>query len=555
MISPNPHERISSQVADEVAEATKGGERKPGVVLMGLGLYSRGELGPALRKTKVCRLAGVITGSRGKGLEWSRDHGFPQKNVCSYETMHQIADNPDVDVVYVVTPNSLHLEHTVAMARAGKHVICEKPMASTAAECDTMLAACAKANVRLSIGYRLHYDPYHIELDRLAREKDFGTLDRLSGEHSWALQTRAWRIEKALSGGGPLMDVGIYVIQAACRAAMALPVAVTARELQKTKPELFNQVEETIEWTMEFPNRVTCTASSSYARNRANFRAEGDKGWIHLDSAAYAYRGIVAATSRGPLHYQETPQQALHMDDFRSPVSWTGREPPVGGDHGALHHAWPLSTRFTNRRPRAAAGCLSPESPAKTVGNRRFRYMVCNRMADFFIGQMPEKMLTYSQDIPKKRMENLREATASKSRIRVTAKVQTFVLDTNVLIHDPQSIYKFEENNLAIPVEVLEELDAIKTEQSTERGRNARRVHRITAGAAAGTPARCSRASSCRLAGRFPSSSTPIWPTQPGARRQWTACGRSCRTSRRRTTGSSPRRCMCRSNTRRRPCS
>jgi PhoH-like ATPase len=76
-------------------------------------------------------------------------------------------------------------------------------------------------------------------------------------------------------------------------------------------------------------------------------------------------------------------------------------------------------------------------------------------------------------------MENLRGAQASNSRIRVTAKVKTFVLDTNVLIHDPQSIYKFQENNLAIPVEVLEELDAIKTEQSTERGRNARRVHRI----------------------------------------------------------------------------
>lgn len=76
-------------------------------------------------------------------------------------------------------------------------------------------------------------------------------------------------------------------------------------------------------------------------------------------------------------------------------------------------------------------------------------------------------------------MENLRGATAQNSRLRVSAKVKTFVLDTNVLLHDPQSVYKFEDNNLVIPVEVLEELDAIKGEQSTERGRNARRVHRI----------------------------------------------------------------------------
>jgi len=76
-------------------------------------------------------------------------------------------------------------------------------------------------------------------------------------------------------------------------------------------------------------------------------------------------------------------------------------------------------------------------------------------------------------------MDQLRGATAPNSRIRVAAKIKTFVLDTNVLLHDPQSIYKFKDNNLAIPVEVLEELDAIKAEQSTERGRNARRVHRI----------------------------------------------------------------------------
>jgi glucose-fructose oxidoreductase len=318
-----------------VAEATRGGERRLGIVLMGLGLYSRGELGPALLKTKLCRLSGVITESREKGLAWSREYGFPEKNVWSYETMHQIADSPDVDIVFVVTPNGLHAEHTIAAARAGKHVICEKPMANTAAECEAMLAACAKANVRLSIGYRLQYDPYHIELDRLARDQDFGKLDRLSGEHSWTFSKRAWRIERALSGGGPLMDVGIYVIQAACRAAMALPIAVTARELPKTNPELFNEVEETIEWTMEFPGGVACTAASSYARNKAFFRAEGDRGWLQMD-LAYAYRGIVASTSRGPLGYPEAPQQALQMDDFASCIL-AGTESPISGSMGRDH--------------------------------------------------------------------------------------------------------------------------------------------------------------------------------------------------------------------------
>ena len=325
----------SGALAAEVAEATKGGERKLGVALMGLGLYSRGELGPALRKTKLCRFAGVITGSRDKGLHWSRTYGFPERNIWSYDTMHEMAGNPDIDIVYVVTPNGLHAEHVAKAAAAGKHVICEKPMASTVAECDAMISACQRANVRLSIGLRLQFDPNHIELDRLAREKDFGTLTHLTGEHSWIFRERAWRVEKKLSGGGPLMDVGIYVIQAACRAAMAQPVAITARELPKERPELFNEVEETIEWTMEFPGGVTCQASSSYNRNNAFFRAEGDRGWIKLDPA-YGYRGIQVATSRGALEYPQVHQQSLQMDDFTSCIL-TGRETPVSGSMGRDH--------------------------------------------------------------------------------------------------------------------------------------------------------------------------------------------------------------------------
>jgi len=327
----------AGSLAAEIGEATKGGERKLGVALVGLGLYSRGQLGPGLLKTKLCRLAGVVTGSRGKGAEWSRQYGFPERNVWNYDTVHEIAGNPDIDIVYVVTPNGLHAEHAIKAAEAGKHVICEKPMASSVAECDAMIAACAKANVKLSIGYRLQFDPHHIELDRLAREKDFGLLNRMSGEDSWTFTKRAWRIEKSLSGGGPLMDVGIYVIQAACRGAMGQPLAVTARELPKTNPSLFNEVEETIEWTMEFPGGVTCEASSSYARNGNRFLAEGAKGWIRLEPA-YGYGGLEVVTSRGPFECPVVAQQSLQMDDFASCIL-TGRQTPVPGSMGRDHMA------------------------------------------------------------------------------------------------------------------------------------------------------------------------------------------------------------------------
>src|SRR6185369_12023921 len=149
-------------------------ERKLGVALVGLGKYSAGQLGPALKVTQNCRLVGVVTGSREKGQKWAQEHGFAEKNIYNYYTMHQMADNPDIDIVYVVTPNGLHAEHVIAAAKAGKHVITEKPMANTVADCDAMIAACKTAGVKLSVGYRLHFDPFHEKLRQLAQTQEYG---------------------------------------------------------------------------------------------------------------------------------------------------------------------------------------------------------------------------------------------------------------------------------------------------------------------------------------------------------------------------------------------
>jgi glucose-fructose oxidoreductase len=288
-----------------------------GIALVGLGKYSNGQLGPALKQTKWCKLAGVVTGSKEKGEKWASDYGFPVKNIYSYDTMAQMADNKDIDIVYIVTPNGLHAEHAIAAAKAGKHVICEKPMANTVAECDQIIAACKAANVKLSIGYRLHFDPYHQELMRLAKDKDFGAFTTMTGDRGFIMQNKVWRADKKLAGGGPLMDLGIYIIHGACMAANGVaPVAVTAKEHPKTKPEMFTDVEEGINWTMEFAGGATCTAQTSYQHSKDTFRAEGPKGWIEFKEHAFTYRGMVVETSRGPLNYPPPNQQALQMDDF-----------------------------------------------------------------------------------------------------------------------------------------------------------------------------------------------------------------------------------------------
>jgi glucose-fructose oxidoreductase len=295
-------------------------DRKLGVALVGLGNYSRGQLGPALRLTKHAYLAGVVTGSREKGLQWAKDYGFPEKNIYNYDTMARMADNKDIDIAYIVTPNALHPQHAIAAAWAGKHVISEKPMANTVADCNAMIAACRAAGVKLSLGYRLEFEPQHVEMARLGRE-DFKPFTKMSGGLAFPIRQRVWRVEKKLAGGGPLMDVGIYCLHAACMAqgvgfAGDVPLTITAREHKKTRPEFFLDVEEGIDWTMEFPNGAKGEFMTSYNQGMDRFRAEGEKGWIEF-APAFSYGGLKVTTSRGPLNI--TPpqsQQALQIDDF-----------------------------------------------------------------------------------------------------------------------------------------------------------------------------------------------------------------------------------------------
>jgi glucose-fructose oxidoreductase len=246
-----------------------------------------------------------------------------------------MADNRDIDIVYVVTPNGLHAQHAIAAAKAGKHVIVEKPMTNTVAEAESILAACKANKVKCSVGYRLHFDPYHKELKRLAREKNFGVLKKQTGDRGFVINEWRWRIDKKLAGGGPMMDIGIYLIQGACMASGDVaPVAVTAKHIPTTKPDLFKEVEEGTRWTMEFPGGEVAELFTSYRHRNDTFRAEGDKGWIHFKERAFTYRGVVAETSKGPLDYgPSVNQQALQMDDFARCVR-EGRESLVSGEMG-----------------------------------------------------------------------------------------------------------------------------------------------------------------------------------------------------------------------------
>jgi predicted dehydrogenase len=307
-------------------------QKKLGIALVGLGSYSGGQLAPALQETEHCYLAGIVTGTPSKIPTWKDKYGIPDKNVYNYQTFDSIKDNKDIDIVYVVLPNSMHAEYVIRAAAAGKHVICEKPMAITVEDCDRMIAACKKAGKMLSIGYRLHFEPYNLEMVRLGKEKTFGKLKKMSAGFGFRPPSNVWRLKNELSGGGPLMDVGIYCIQGFCYVSGTEPIAVTAQEGKKTDPEKFKDVEESLTWQFEMPDGVIAEGHTSYGEGMNYLKAEAEKGTFQLTSA-FNYSGQRGETSSGKMDFPQVNQQAKQMDDFALAIR-NNRPTPVPGEIG-----------------------------------------------------------------------------------------------------------------------------------------------------------------------------------------------------------------------------
>ncbi|MCB0547102.1 MAG: Gfo/Idh/MocA family oxidoreductase [Phaeodactylibacter sp.] len=290
------------------------GKEKLGVALVGLGYYSTDLLAPALQQTKHCYLAGIVTGSPRKIPAWQRQYGIPDKNVYNYENFDEIANNPDIDVVYVVLPTSMHSEYCVRAAGAGKHVFCEKPMARTVAECEAAIRACQDNKVSLAIGYRMQHEPNTQEIIRIGRERVFGrpTLVKASAGY-YDGRSDHWKQKKAM-GGGALYDMGVYPLNAARYCIGEEPIAVTARHSTK-RPEIYTEVDETTHFELEFPSGARAECATSLGMGMNELHATYTDGWARL-SPFQAYSGIRGEASNGRRFDASIPnQQAKQMDD------------------------------------------------------------------------------------------------------------------------------------------------------------------------------------------------------------------------------------------------
>ena len=306
---------------------------KLGIALVGLGNYATNQLAPALQQTEHCYVAGIVTGTPSKIDTWKSKYSIPDANVYNYQTFDSIKDNPDIDIVYVVLPNSMHAEYVIRAAKAGKHVISEKPMAMNVKECDDMIAACKKAGKMLSVGYRLHFEPFNLEMARLGTKKVYGNVKKMSAGFGFvAGDPNQWRLKKPLSGGGPLVDLGIYCIQGFCYTTGLDPISVTAQEGPKTDPQKFNGIEQSLTWQMEMPGGIICEGKTSYNDNFNFLRAEAEKGIFELTSA-FNYNGQRGNTPEGAMNFPQVNQQAKQMDDFALALK-NNRPTPVPGEMG-----------------------------------------------------------------------------------------------------------------------------------------------------------------------------------------------------------------------------
>lgn len=305
------------------------------VAIMGLGSYGT-RVAEAMKDCTKAKLVGVISGTPSKIKVWQEKYNIPEKNCYNYENFDAIKNNPDIDAVYIITPNGLHKDQTIRVAKAGKHVICEKPMAVNAKEAQEMVDACKAANVKLLIGYRMHFEPKTLEIIRQRNAGDFGKIKFFQGLSGFRIgDPTQWRLNKKLAGGGAMMDIGIYAINGARYMVGEEPIWVTAQEV-KTDPVKFKEgVDETIMFQFGFPSGAVASCLSTYAAsNLDRFFLDGDAGYAELLPST-GYGPIKGKTSKGELDQPHRTHQTVQMDEMAGIILEGKQAPiPVDGEEG-----------------------------------------------------------------------------------------------------------------------------------------------------------------------------------------------------------------------------
>ena len=316
-----------------------------GYAVVGLGNLSLTEILPAFGQCKYSKPVALVSGEMDKARMIADQYGIDQNNIYSYDDYDAIADNEQIKVVYIALPNNLHVEYTVRGAVAGKHVLCEKPMANSVDECKEMIAACKKANRKLMIGYRIQYEPNNRQIMKWIRDEEYGKvkiIESYNGQNMSKDSGGKSRLKKNLAGGGALVDIGIYCLNTIRFLTGEEPTSILATTHSTPNDERFKEVEESVLFQMIFPSGILANCASSYgAHHSRRYRCYTDNGtWMGMD-LAFDYKGLHMEVSYADEKMERTEHPyigeknhfALEMDHLALCIM-DNAEPYTPGEEG-----------------------------------------------------------------------------------------------------------------------------------------------------------------------------------------------------------------------------
>jgi predicted dehydrogenase len=312
--------------------------KKLGWAVVGLGSLSIYEILPAFAKCEKSRLVAFVSGHPDKANKLAQRYGVSPKNIYNYQNYDSLKDNPDVDIIYIVLPNGMHAEYTVRGHQAGKHVLCEKPMANNPAECQQMIDAAKKADKKLMIAYRCRYEPFNREAIRIARSQELGPTQMILADAGFKIEDpNQWRLTKTLGGGGSMMDIGIYALNASRYLTGEEPAEVNAMIYSTPGDVRFREVEEHVNFQLRFPSGILANCSSSYGYfHQSHFRVMGTEARLCLDPATW-YTGLRMWIERGnkieDIDLPAVDHFAAEMDHM-SDCAMQNKDPLTPGEEG-----------------------------------------------------------------------------------------------------------------------------------------------------------------------------------------------------------------------------
>ncbi|MGI4854728.1 MAG: Gfo/Idh/MocA family protein [Janthinobacterium lividum] len=283
---------------------------------VGLGLISVQHFMPGTVQGQYGEITGLVSGTPDKAKKLAAEYKVPDSNIYTYENFDTIKDNPNIDAVYIGLPNNMHAEYTIRAAKAGKHVLCEKPMAMNVKECEQMIAACNKANRKLMIAYRCHLQQSHMQARDLIRSGAMGKVQVIEGAAGFNIAHGVWRTKRQYAGGGPLMDIGIYALNAARFVLGEEPEDIRAYTSTNDHDDRFTDIEENVSWTMKFPSGALASMTSTYGANQDGFlRVHCSGGVVEINGFGYDGISLKVRKSRQP--------ETITPDTSKDPAQFT----------------------------------------------------------------------------------------------------------------------------------------------------------------------------------------------------------------------------------------